>query len=400
MIFIIKRHGKFAKAFIPLRDENGQIVYENKHSVKKESLMVSRIEKPNGEQHEIYFESNDFEKGKSKTIIDFISTYVLKEEKIDFRKVTGILYQYMNNSEFVSIENSSFDLASNKSTETQKGPSKKIVFDLPSKNTFSYLKSRGIDLNISLDDKFIGTYGSYTNVENEKMQIVDMPAFILTKNNKKKQTLQWIDFKNGKHTGKYFVSDVKRESAFYRSNFEKNTNTICLIENPEKAMAHYQLFKKELNEQKVNVSYLSSCGNLTLEDLKAVKELSVDKEINKFILAFDNDLAGKKYTLNTVIFLAGIEGTLKHNVESNVFSFKSNPENENKLCEFLQKNKLNFSFIKGEITINEPFEKLITKFQSDSIKIHTSITKDFLDDMNENKKLPFHFKSNTNNLTI
>lgn len=405
--FIIKRDGKNAKAFVPSRDENGQIQYENKHSIKKENLIVSRLTKPNGAQYEVYFETNNFDKGKSKSIIDFVSEFVLKESRIDFKKVTGVLYQYMNDKNFVSIDNSSFDLISNnkpKSDLNNNAISKKINFELPTKTTLQYLKGRGLDSKILMSSKFIGTYGSYNDSESN---IIDKPAFILTKNNKKKQTLQWIDYKNGKHTGKYFVKDVNRDSSLFRSNYEKNNNTIVLIECPEKAMAHFQQFEKELKNQNVDPIYLSSCGQITKNDLDSIREFSNEKNINNYVLAFDNDIPGQTYTLNTILYLNGIEGSVKYYPDQKKFGFNSNPENENKFCSFLQNQRIGFGFSNGKIVVNLSFElfiKCLDKFKFNSknnIIVHNSITKDFLDDLNEGKKLPFNFnKTENKNLTL
>lgn len=405
--FIIKRDGKNAKAFVPSRDENGNIEYENSHSVKKENLIVSRLNKPNGAQYEVYFETNNFDKGKSKSIIDFVSEFVLKESKIDFKKVTGVLYQYMNDKNFISIDNSSFDIISNnkpKSDVLNNTPAKKFDFKLPTKNTFDYLKGRGIEMKTLISSKFIGTYGSYNNSE---ANITDKPAFVLTKNNKKKQTLQWVDYKDGKHTGKYFVKDINRDSSLFRTNFEKNNNTIILIECPEKAMAHYQLFQNELKNQNLNPVYLSSCGQITKNDLDSIKEFSNEKNINKYVLAFDNDIPGQTYTLNTILYLNGIEGSIKYFPEQKKFGFSSNPENENKFCSFLQNQRIGFSFSNGKILLDLSFElfiKCLDKFKlnpGNNIVVHNSISKDFLDDLKEGKKLPFNFnKTENKNLTL
>lgn len=407
--FTFKREGQYLKAYVPVRDKENNIQVQNDKVLKKEHIIICRLDKLAEDKetvigkHEVYYEVGNMDVKKPKSIIDFVSEFVLRENKIDFTKVMGVLYRYMNNPSFVHIDESKIDLIAKNKIKQSNEKSKKIVFDLPSKNTFDYLKGRGLETKTLLDDKFIGTYGSYTIPEKG---IADRPAFSLISKDNKLQTVQWVDYSNGTRgeLGKRFVEGVKRENALYKTNYHIENNVICLLESPEKAMAHYQLFQNNLKEQNNNPLYLSSCGTITKNDLITVEDLAKNKNFNKYILAFDNDERGNVFTINTIFHLNKIDSYATLGEDSNGkrgFIIKS--EDSNKTQEFLNSKKINFKTENNTLFILDDFEKISKKLTSPTMVIHTSITKDFLDDLQDNKKLPFNFNpkiNNTNNLNL
>lgn len=392
--FVIKKEGRYVKAYIPYKDSNGKFVYHNNKPVKERSIIISRVMSKHSVpyEYEMYWDMNAFNKDGGGSIVDFINEFVLRTrpgESIPFREVIGVMKQYMENSKFVPLEETSFDKFSGfgKQTSRQKKTDpKSIEYMIPTLTTFDYLKSRGIDSSVLSSSLFLGYYGSYK----------DRPAFLLSDINNKKQTLQWIDFdsKTNSHSGKYFLEGLDRRGAMYQSNFLPDTNTLCIIESPEKAMAHYQLFSADMKNQKVRPQYLSSCGSFTHHDAEFVKQRASSKNINRFILAFDNDLSGHNSTLHTFLELNGIDSnkaSVHPSEKPGNFTFKFPAEAQHIFNQSLlnhpqqQKDKVFIMF-------DDKPERFFKLLETNMIRIHLSVTKDFLDDLNAGNKLPYRFK--------
>jgi|GEM_PF-4242951 len=408
--FVLTRDWKHVKAYIPQRDNDGKIVYNGTSPVKKEHILIARIDAnhhkrtkvPGNENlpvviNEVYFTVSDFDKSKPKSIIDFINDFVLRNnDKINFGHVIGVMEQYMKHKDFVALVNSSIDLKESKpSNGSNQSKPKKIKLDLPSENTFNYLKSRGIKSETYLSPMFIGTYGS---IKSEDTFNKDRPAFPLFNEDGKIHTIQSIDFNGTTHNGKYMLKDIPRNSSLYQSNFiPKETNTIVMIESPEKAMAHYQLFKDELNSQRIRPFYNSSCGQFTANDLDVIRRHAAYKNIDNYIICFDNDKAGHVYTINTLLTLNYVLPSIKEltvNSENIHLVLGKNTE------DIMKQKGINYKVENDLIIINDKTQNLFKKLQPDNVRVHSSITSDFLDDLNSNLKLPFQFKDNNKQYSI
>ena len=77
------------------------------------------------------------------------------------------------------------------------------------------------------------------------------------------------------------------------SNSRAAVEQAVLTEHPIDAMSFYQLHKKEM--QQVNSVFLSTAGNPSQDQLKAVKEFVLLHKVAKVVLAHDNDKAGATY---------------------------------------------------------------------------------------------------------
>jgi len=383
--FVLKKNGKNIKAFIPSKTEE---------KAKEEHILISRLQK--GDQfYEVYFDVYDFDKTKPKSIIDLIGERVLKVQKLqgkDFFKAKLELKKYIDSNKFVHINNSSIDILTkhNAINQKKKNDNKPIIFNLPNKDTLEYLKSRNIKKEVLFSKDFIGTYGSYKDEENK---IIDKPAFPLKKG-KKLITVQWIDVKGPNERSKYFAADRNRNAALYKTNFPKKMNALVIIESPEKAMAHYQLFNKDMNGQKVYPGYVSSCGQLTKQDLEHIKDIIKERDLDLIIPAFDNDKQGDLYLGNTTLFLNEYSDyKLNKDLTSKnlLISFKDQ-EQSNRLMKKLNDLKVRYEYRKKEFKI---LSKDLVKIDS-RIKNHQAISKDFLDDLKEGNRLPFKFKNPQN----
>lgn len=376
-------------------------VSKNNPEIKLDQIAIYRLEKKSTNSlYEVFYYKDNINSKTPGSIIDFVNTFVLgNKDQIDFKQIVGVLKDYMSSKEFVNIENSYELNLSNKPSEAIKETKAKDYFTLPSSNVFSYLSQRGINTKTYLNNLFIGTYGSFNNPRNSSQH--DLPAFAL-KHKNKLHTLQWINYKNGRvvkldDNYKFFLKDIKRSGSLYSTNFmpshkSNSTNTSIIIESPEKAMAHYQLFEDDFLSSGVRPQYNSSCGNITKNDLLQVVEFNSEKNIKNYVLAFDNDQAGKLYTLNSILI---IDDQLKSTFQyrNKELFLKFSPENQT----YLNNHSIEYNLLNSEFKIKTPIDLIIKKIVPKNIIIHTSISKDFLDDLNSSKKLPFKFKFSDNN---
>jgi hypothetical protein len=406
----LKKDGRNVKAYL---------LDEKDPTIKKASLIIARLDKE-GKTTEVYFNTDQFDKSKSKSIIDFVGEWVLGKvniEKKDFFEIKKILHKYIQSDKFVNIENSTIDIPLKSTNNNPHKPKIAVEYEPPQKAVFDYLKSRGIDHSTYMDPIFLSSYGNYKMpVKNSKMEIinhVDKPAFPLFIN-KKLQTLQWIDIKTDDKRSKYFQEGIDRNGAMFMSTIKKETNTLILIESPEKAMAHYQLFKESMKDNKIHPLYASSCGNFTSQDMITIKGLQNEyPQINKTVLAFDNDDAGHKFTLNYLLSKHEVYDAVIDTVPKQLYSeldtvpklpmrlFLNAPSKP--ITELIpQQNQLEqiFNSIPTQKQWGSTILSLhdLTKTLPNTI-IHESFTKDFLDDLKEGYKNPFNPKNFTSEVT-
>jgi len=272
---------------------------------KSDTMVISRFNNSRGEMFDYYFEGDSGWGSNSKTIIDFVHEYVLNnfpEDKVPYHQVFGVLEEYMRSSDYVSMEESNWDLKVNKS-RSPRAPieNPRDFIKAPTKETFDYLKSRHIDQETYFNPIFLSTYGSHTHVvekENESDKIYLNPVFLFLNERNKVQTFQQI-VQREKGRDKYFFKGSDRASGLFKSAKSKNTNTIVLTESPEDSMAHYQLSKEQFQQKEIYPYYLASGGNLGEEQIKHIASIVNE---NKFpiIFGYDRDKSGEKYTLNVL----------------------------------------------------------------------------------------------------
>lgn len=387
--FFLKKDGKNIKAYT---------LNPNDKTIKETNLIISRLtDEKTGEQYEVYYNVWDIDKRSPKSIIDFVGEFKYNLNTIqgrDFFKVKAALKRYIDSSNFVHIDNSTIDIQSKKRSLVARN-NKPIKFEIAQQPMYDYLYSRGISKETLLSPLFIGTIGMYTVNEGEPQER-KVPAFPI-KIGKKIKTVQWLDIKNDSERSKYFAEGTVRDGATYQTNYTPKVNTIILIEAPEKAMAHYQQYHKQMNQQNIYPLYHSSCGQITQLDLTKIEEHAFEKNINQYITCFDNDRAGKIYTINTILHITGLR-----NYSADILGDKAtikftSQEDENNLMRSLHSSNVLFEFSKKtfKVSISELFKI------NPTIIDHRSISKDFLDDLKHDKKLPhkFTFETNSNSKT-
>lgn len=402
--FRLTRQGKHIKAFIPALDKDGNVMKQGGKIVKNKSILIARIKtrfKNTGETADIdvYWDMNHMEWEKPKTIVDLIKEEVLgvHQGPGDFKQIIGAMKQYINHPSYVPFEETQFDNLVPAKTGTHRSVKElDVEYMYATPKTHDYLRNRGIPYDTLSSPAFMGCYGTHK----------DLPAFLLTSINNKKRTLQYVDYnsKTKEHSGKYFLSGFPRKGAMHQSNFLPDTNCLAILESPEKSMAHYTLFRQDMNGQKIRPQYLSSCGGFTQNDIQFVKQRAEDKNINRFILSFDNDIAGYHSTVKLFLELNNVDSKKVEVVkthEPGEYMFRLPLEAQNVVNQQL-KNDHRFgvggTHFLSFIGKPETFFKLL---QTDNIRIHQSITKDFLDDLNAGHKLPFRFKDDRNqNLSL
>lgn len=311
--------------------KNNVVLYRNLedtsgNSIKSDQILISRYN--NGEDHyDHYFKVQDDWK-KVYSVVDFVHEYILRNppgSDIDYRKIFGILDEYINSSKYVSPEESKFDLKANVSRGSGINPSYKTrdIIQLPTQETFDYLKSRNISQEVYMDPIFLSTYGSHrheTAIENGKIinkldfspeewstktniRVQMNPAFVYLNDNNRLQIVQHIietrdENKELKNRQKLFLKGEKAGGLF-KSNKTKDTNLVVLTEAPEKAFAHYQLSKDQFDREKKSPYYIATGGNISVEQLKHISKIVKEYRF-PLVTGFDMDAAGSLYTLKVL----------------------------------------------------------------------------------------------------
>lgn len=394
--FVLVREGKVIKAFRHVKDKEGNPIKHNGKYSKKDKLIISQYTNPKtGVTKEVFFyREEDPQLTTPKSIIDFVQDFIFQGKPLDFRRITGVLKQYMDHPEFKHREQTEmFTVTAKEPKESSATKKAKLKLGQPTLETFDYLKSRGITRETYNHPIFIGTYGSHLD-QKDTFNLI-RPAFALIDEDNKLHTLQTIDFNGTHHRGKYLLSNISRDGALYQSNFiPKETNTIILVESPEKAMAHFQLYRNEMEQQKVRPFYLSSCGNFTQGDLSVVRRQLEYRGLKYLITAFDNDKAGFSYTLHTLLTLNFVNPDFKIKHED---STQIHIEFNKNMKEFFTRKSIPFkeenNLLKTSISPSILFKKILPE----NINTHIPLSKDFLDDLATNSKLPFRFKNTFNN---
>lgn len=288
-------------------------IYEEKTNdqgdlIKGDTIIISKFTKE-GKIYDNYFIADGgMEKNNSYTIIDFVHSYVLGNNpmhKADFAKIFKELDDYIKSPQYVRPEDSVISLKiHSKSNSESLSITDEVRNNLkaPTKEMFDYLKSRRINKDIYISEIFTSTYAIY-NYENGNY-LKDNPSFLYLNEKNKIQTIQQIveyTGENGFVREKYFLKDIDKGNALWKSNKLSNINLILITEAPEKCMAHYQIYKNDMLKNNIVPYYLATGGNINEQQLKHIYNIS--KEYNKeLILSYDNDLPGRFYTIKTLLY--------------------------------------------------------------------------------------------------
>lgn len=418
--FRLFRDGKNIKAYTPLRNSDGNPVYNGSHPVKDRNFLISRLTKYDKEtkneigKYEVYYDLNSFERNNPKSVFDFVHEEIFKskDSKVDFKKVIGFLNEYVNSQDFVNIDNSTvaFESKHRKDRENQPNRAKDCYFS-PEQITFDYFKSRG--LKSYSTPVFFNTYGTYKNdqVKEGKINPGTKPAFPLLDTDRKLHTLQWIDFSQQKnvHSGKFFFEDVNKSDAIFMSNYQKGaTNLAVLTEAPEKGMAHYQLYESDLNKHNKFPQYFATCGQPSLDQFANLSSQMFSRGIKDLVTAFDNDLSGVRYTLAVMIFLnlrdekneipVTISGKeLENNKVEILINAKTNSKEIDRVFETINWGnvaikEMNFG---NTLQLTGTPKEILENIKTNNIITHQAISKDFLDDLKlPDNRLPKKFEFN------
>src|SRR6218665_2525095 len=269
--FILSRPGLSYKISDSTK-KNAIVMYreltdEKGNSFKSDSILVSRFSK--GEHtYDQYFKTHDNWKDKTFSVVDFVHEIILNNlpgDQIDFRQVFGILNQYINSPQYVSPEDSQYNLKVNRKVNHADISRVRDVIKHPTSETFEYLKSRNITPETYLDPIFVSTYGNYVHEIKDKetdkvIATKNNPIFIYQNEHNRAHTVQRIvELFNPDQTlksrDKFFLKDIYKSSALYKTAKTSKTNINIVVEAPEKAMAHYQLSKEQLDNNDYSPYY-------------------------------------------------------------------------------------------------------------------------------------------------
>lgn len=355
--------------------------------VRGDTLIISRFKKE-GKIYDNYFNAIDDWKNKTLTIIDFVHNYVFDKkptDKVDFAAVFQELDDYINSPHYVNPEDSVITLKThtgngNNSTAVITDDIKKNI-KAPTKEMFDYLKSRRLNTNIYISDIFTSTYAIYTYQKGSFIK--DNPAFLyLNEKNKIKTIQQIVEFQGEKGLvrQKYFLKNVDKGNALWKSNKLNDINLVILTEAPEKCMAHYQIYHKDMEKNNIIPYYLATGGNVNDNQLEHI--YNILKEYNKeLILSYDNDLPGQFYTVKTLLYFNSpyieLNKSLINNIEhyhialirEDNIDFQKDTKSETYYYNHQHKNFIKFH--SQLITLSETAPNIKTSFNTNNDLIFT-----------------------------
>lgn len=392
-----------------------EIKDQNNNNMKVDTIIISRFS--NGQdEYDQYFKSDSNWSKNSYSVVDFIHEYVLgnlPSEKPDFGKIFGILDQYIKSDKYVSPDETTFDLKTNLKFEKIDNSNIRDLVKQPTQETFDYLKSRNITQETYFDPIFQSTYGNFVYEHQSESKIIcyNNPIFLYKNEQNKLQTFQKIvetktDGKLSRE--KLFLKGSDKSSSLYKSEKSQKTNLIVVAEAPEKCMAHYQLSKEQFQKEEKNPYYLATGGTPADEQLKHMTKIIKEYKY-PVVLGFDNDKAGELYTLKTLANIISPNNNVSFQTVNDTihigFSLNSEGLESKKEFELFEKTKAElfkeFEKIpyqeritdsKGQIIYfsktDDNTKKLIDilsqnikKEMGIEIVKHTSITKDWVDDL-------------------
>lgn len=224
----------------------------------------------------------DFKTGSEGTIIDYLKDH----RNMDWKEASDSLRKSLS-----SISHSPLYLNTSPIRE-RKRPNTVKSWSFEKLNT-TYLNSRGISNETLFSPTFLGKVGTKHYLNNRGIQRFTT-VFPMYKRLSDK--IVGLEQSNPFYKGSF--KDSQKGLAFWKSNPPANNPTIMIGENPIDLMAHYQLHNQG---NKKNILYVGTLGELSEKRLKAMEGYLAPREprINKIILGFDNDLAGRRFALNT-----------------------------------------------------------------------------------------------------
>lgn len=361
------------KLFLPKRDINNEISYKKNGTVEKESVLV--FKKSKTDQHFLYWDAigDGIEKGKSKTIIDFIIEHIIPQGKFDYLFIVNYLERYLNSGQSISLETSKFTLSKKKTYTSEE------ILDLPLRDLKddTYLRERGISKEIILDPIFYSTIKEFKEViqiKNEsntktKTYINKYLGFVLVN----EKGIAGINLKKKLPSGQKFQKILgNKESTLYlsRANSKtKNYEEFFICESTEDAMAYHQIIKNKKPDN-FKIRYCATSGQVTNSQCEKIERQSEIYDINRFVLANDKDVSGAYYNAKilSLVNLKGIETTglvfqcFKSNKSNYITIFYNKNENIISLSKILKikSNILNSKEFKSEIT---PLSEFITEIK-------------------------------------
>lgn len=288
---------------------------------KEQSLLF----KKKADGTEIYFDFiNDdvVGTGKHHTIVDFVSEHIFGNPEgvnPDWVKLSEHLDTYMKSDQFVPPGQSNFNLKEYSKAEG----SADIVFDNvlkpPGSLNDAFFKHRSIPKEVYSLNMFEHTYGVHEKTvmtkdaklkqeqakkENKGVENVDLKkdvvivrnhSFYFKNNEGKVVAVQDCYVKDGE-TVKLYSGDRGRGLWISDFNNDKKQDRVMILgESPQDMIAHFTVNEHRLKS--VSVCYAAYGGAIAFPQLQQTQALLEKRNIKTVTLAFDNNIAGKQYSV-------------------------------------------------------------------------------------------------------
>ena len=309
-LFLIDKKSTLSQPrfFIPLRDQEGNMLFKKNGHVEKQTILVLSISKIDGNY--LYWDvtNGGFEKGQTKTIIDFVQDFVLSLNSFDYLAIVNVIEQYINSKRFISPEVSCFKL------EPFKTPEEKIL-QIDKSNLTPYLDQTYL-INRGFKETVINSPIFYPTIKNYKAANViqqEINGTTQTKTIWNKYTafllinqtgLVGLNCKKQLNKDETFKKiEGNKSNSLYLSAVLENQTTfgqLVVTESAEDCMAHYQLHGQNQNK---SIRYAATSGQVTTLQCDLLSQLYDKYNIEEFVLAMDNDTTGAFYNAKILSLL-------------------------------------------------------------------------------------------------
>lgn len=354
-------------------DKNGDRIPKKGKGFEKEFSWVFK-KKPDG--IEIYFDFvTDDVVGEKKhhTIIDFVHEHLFNNHpsaSVDWERLRSHLDAYLESDKFISPGESDFNLKKYSKSASVTDRIFDNVLKPPSDINFNFLKHRSIPKEIFLLDMFSKSYGVHekTVMINNAPKMIRNHAFYHKNAEGKVVAVQDCYIKNGK-TEKLYSGE--RGAGIWITDFNNTDNERKVMIHGESGIdmiSHYAINANRLRSS--SVTYTAYGGQIAFEQLKT-SQLRMNKlGIKDSVFAFDNDKAGKKYTilcaLNFSIDLNNKKvQPISVSIKNDVLTISSNDDEGKKfLVELNSKLSNNIEVLKA-VSNNPDIKEMFTSHRSE-----------------------------------
>lgn len=289
-------------------NENGEKIKKPNGKYEKELNFLFK-KKENGVF--IYFDykrddpQND---GKHHTVLDFVQEQVLNkslEEPLDVPAVAAILDRYMSSDKYVLPSESQFNIKHSSKSLTVDDRIFDNVIEPPGEHSDRYFQRRKIPSEYYSHPIFSKTFGTHAKTISNDGVLKEYKNHAFLFQNNKGQIVAVQDLYYNSN-GKQMINAGVRgngviKSAYFKPEHQASKRSLILIESGEDMISHLSIFYSKMKGKEFG--YEAYGGALGFNQLRQTQQNISRDNVNQLVTGFDNDSAGRVYTVKVYLNL-------------------------------------------------------------------------------------------------